>query len=457
MRKYVLTGSTALLVMILTGCDVIQSILPLTPAPSAQQTETGGQDMTPTADVGEPAAPAEAAESAVESEPDEPEQFVITIWTAESFDPSSEAPGGQVLLEQIAAFEDANPDVRVEVLVKRTRGPGGTLSYLETAPPVAPGILPDLVLLDREGLVQAAHDGLIVPLDEVADGELMSNLYPVGEALGRVDDQLYGISYLLSMNHAVYRDTFFESPPDTFEGILDTPVSFVFAAGTLSDVNPTILGQYLASGGTLADAETGEPLLDAEALREVLTFYDAAHEERIVDTVLFQYADPAEIWQQYLNRQANLAVVNSTLYLSGRDEARSTLFAWLPTGSGEPYALATGWSWAVVSTDPERQAVAMSLVAHLMSPANHGEYAHAVGWLPSGPAALAVWGDSDAYTRFCDSLLPYAVPFPDKAVRSTVGEAIQAALEDVLLRDALPIEAAGDAAQSVNPPESEAP
>jgi ABC-type glycerol-3-phosphate transport system substrate-binding protein len=383
------------------------------------------------------------------------EEVVLTVWTVEELAATSDTTGGEVLSEQLTEFDETYPNIRVEVLVKRVSGPGSVLAYLRSAPPVAPGILPDLAIMDRESMLQAAHEGLVVPIGDLLDPAIRSELYPVAQELGTIDEVMFGLPYALELHHTVYREAVFtEDAPNSFEALLQSPTSFSFPAAALGNVNHTVLVQYLAAGGTLVD-EDGQPLLDPIALQDVLAFYAIVHEEGTVDTALFQIADPAETWALYRDRLSNLAVVTSALYLSSREEVRGTSPAWIPTPNGDPYALASGWSWVMVTQDPDRQDAAMLLVNFLMNPTNHGTYTQSGSWLPSQPAALAVWGDTDPYVSFGDQLLVNAHVLPDQSQQAEVGTAIQDAFEAVLLNNVLPAQAANQAAQVVNPPESE--
>ena len=117
----------------------------------------------------------------------------------------------------------------------------------------------------------------------------------------------------------------------------------------------------------------------------------------------------------------------------------ATGLASIPTADGQPYALASGWAWAIVTQDPERQGAALALIEFLMNPVNQGEYTLAASWLPSQRAALMVWGNADPYTEFGDFLLSQAQPLPDAALQAVVAEAIQDAFEDILLTDQITV------------------
>lgn len=418
-----------------------------TPAPEATATPAA-----PTLDA--PITPTSAQPDA--PTPTESSELVLIVWMAEAMSPTSDTPGGQVFLEQLAAFDEMQPDIRVEIHTKRPSGAGGIISYLRTAPSVAPTILPDLALVEQTGLIQVGHEQLVVPIETLLDPALISTLYPVIEDLGTTNGMLVGLPYLLEIYHSIYRETVFTAPPNSFEAILMGRQPYTFPAATLSSANNTILLQYMAAGGTWTD-DRGAPRLDAASLTQVLNFYDQAHRKGLVSTTLFQIVDPAESWGMYRDRQTNLAVVSSTTYLAERELVRNTQLTWIPTPDGQPYALATAWSWIVVTQDPNRQSAAMALVNFLMNPVNQGRYSQAAGRLPSQRAALVVWGEDDPYVAAADELLSNAQPMPDAALQTTVGSAIQDALEEVLLKDVLPVQAAAQAEQKVNEAAGQAP
>lgn len=418
--------------------DMIEGGLPLV-------REATATPAAPTLDVPITSTPAQPAAPT----PTESSELVLIVWMAEALAPTSDTPGGQMFLEQLAAFDEMQPDIRVEIYTKRASGAGGITSYLRTAPSVAPNILPDLALVGPAGLAQVGHDQLVVPIETLLDPALISALYPVVESLGTVNGMLVGLPYLLEIDHSVYRETAFTAPPNSFESILAGRQPFTFPAGALSSANNTILLQYIAAGGAWTD-DKGAPKLDAASLAPVLNFYDQAHKKGLVSTTLFQMADPVASWEMYRDRQTNLAMVSSVDYLAERDQVRNTQLTWIPTPDGQPHALATGWSWVVVTQDPDRQSAVMALVNFLMNPVNQGRYSQAAHRLPSQHAALVVWGEDDPYVAAADLLLNNAQPMPDAALQSTVGAAIQDALEAVLLKDVLPVQAAAQAEQTVS-------
>lgn len=450
-----------LLVAALTGCSAPnpdESAGSATAVPSPSEPSPADTAEATPEPTSSPAG--DAADATVTPEEDDLQAIELTVWMPEALAPSTETPGGQELLDQFNAFDEAHPDLSVQVEVKLTTGPGSTLAYLRSAPDVAPGILPDVALVNLDAMVQAAHDELVVPVNTMISPDDVADFYDAAVELGTTDGIFVGIPYVVEMQHTVYREVLFLEPPNSFERVLESPVAFIFPAGTLGEVgrvNRTTVTQYMeAVGGDLLN-EAGEPTIDEDALSDVLQFYADARDDNIIEPALLQLTNPSETWEMFSTRQAGLATVRSTDYLEARDRLINTQFTWVPTQSGEPFTLIDGWMWVVTTRDPDRQQAAMELIDFLMTPVNHGTFTEAVGWLPSQPEALTVWTQADQYASFADRVLSRAAPVPEAGLQAIVGVAIQDALEAVLLDGVAPAQAAVEAAQRVNEPNSAQP
>lgn len=438
----------ALAGLLLSGCEVLGLQTPEAASPAQAPEPTATAEVT---DVRATAGPEPDADTTPAAE-EEPGEITLTVWMPEPFAPASETPGGEALAGQIETFNASQSDLSAQVFVKLTTGPGSTLAYLRSAPDVAPSILPDIALLDLDALAQAAHDDLVVPVNTMVEPDEVAEFYPAAIELGTIDGILIGVPYLLEMQHIVYREVLFLQPPNTFERVLESPVAFVFPAGTTGSVNRTTLTQYMAGVDGELINEAGVPYIDEDVLTEVLEFYAQARDDEIVEPALLQITDPMETWDRYNARQVGLAAVRSTAYLEDRDSVATTRFAWLPTASGQPFTLVSGWLWVVTTRDPARQEAAIALIQHLLEPVNHASFTEAAGWLPSQPEALMVWSQEDGYASFADEVLANAEPLPEPGLQAIIGEAIQDALESVLLDDVAPAAAAAEAAERVAAP-----
>lgn len=437
-----------LTLILLTACAPAD---PGTAGPSAQADLTAtpqdvAGDATPT-----PVISAAAIDAEAEAGPS-----TLLIWMPEVLAPGTETPAGAAFTDRLSEFDSANPDVQVTVEMKRVSGDGSMLAYLRTAPAVAPSVLPDIALMSYEAIQQAAREDLIVAVEPLITPEQIDALYPVAVDFVTVEGQVMAIPYVLEIQHAAYRNTIYtETSPTSYETILEAEAAFDFPAATLTGANGTILSQYLAGGGLLID-ENGSPTLSGDVLTGLLTFYADAREANLIDPAVFQTTQIADSWVRYTERQTNFTVTTSTLYLASRDDLRNTNVIAVPSATGSPLSLASGWAWVVTTTDVERQQMALDMIAFLMAPSNHGIYTQAAGWLPSQPGALAVWGEDDTYAAFADTLLANAV------VRSQMSSAaasaiLQDAFEAVLLNGESPTEAATFAIETVSPAGTSSP
>jgi ABC-type glycerol-3-phosphate transport system substrate-binding protein len=143
--------------------------------------------------------------------------------------------------------------------------------------------------------------------------------------------------------------------------------------------------------------------------------------------------------------------LNATRYLSVETRLPDLQVGDLPTLIQPARSLGRGWLYAIVTSDPRRQAAAVRLLQHLLSPQNNGEWTRAAGTLPSRAAALAQWDQTDPYITFVNNQLARAWPLPPAAIRSVVGPVLRKAIEDVLAGRATPAEAARIAVAAVSP------
>lgn len=432
-RKY---GIILIMLLLTLSACLPETVGETTPGPEPAEPEAAAAEDVP-----------EITESEEEDIPviEEEGPMTLIIWIPGEFDPSIDTVFGGSFIDLLSAYEANTDDLQIEVVRKKITGPGGMFAYLRSAPPVAPEVLPDLVMMDSSNIAQALGEELIVPLEMLSSSLSTGVLYPAAAELAQVDGALVSWPYLLEAQHTVYRQTFFTEAPCLTGVVIKAGVPFEFAAAPLTGVNQTTLHQYLAAGGTLED-EAGNPALDTAILTELLDFYEEGLKEEVIASTIFQYSGPAEVWERYEERLNNLAVVTSTLALSDPEALENTGFCPIPSVAGEPFAFINTWSWAVATADAERQDAALDLLQYMVDPIVQGEFTQSAGWLPSGPAALAAWGE-DPYAIFADELLSAATIRPVSSDQDRIDQALQVALEGVLLNELSSVQAATNAAQ----------
>ncbi len=417
----------------------------LTACRGRQTTPLPRPEANPTATVG-PAEVALTPVSTAEIPPPGPSAITLTLWTKESFSPIHEK-GGALLAEQFEAFTAEHPDVTIDYILKKPYGKGGILDFLHTTQVVVPNALPDLVAIDVVELGQAAQDGLVQPLDELISSDLQNDLFPFASEAGRFENRLMGLQFEADVRHLIYDPEQVGTPPLTWSEVLTGGVSYIFPAGGNQErVNDDFLIQYFALGGRLVD-ENGQPALDQELLTQVLGFYREGHEQGIIPLTVLDYKTVDD--SLYLKAEAAMSNVNFSRYLANRASLERAAFAPIPTRDGVVATVSQGWALALVTTDPDRQALAAQFIEWLLSAENNAAWSQAVGYLPTRRAALEYLDASDEYLLFATELLEAAHPRPSTPAYDPAAKAIQRAVQNVLLGEISPSEAAAEVVLAV--------
>jgi ABC-type glycerol-3-phosphate transport system substrate-binding protein len=110
------------------------------------------------------------------------------------------------------------------------------------------------------------------------------------------------------------------------------------------------------------------------------------------------------------------------------------------------------WSWALVTPDPLRQALAIELIEWLSEPEFLGPWSRELGLLPTNAEALATWPD-DSPTAMANRLVSSARARPSEETFATLGPPLAEALRAVIERGISPLTAARLAAESLEPDE----
>ncbi len=421
-----LLGASA---VVLTGCD-LGSAQPTPSLEAPADTPGPSQDLTP------------SPTDQVSVTPVAPSVITMTIWTTEAFTPTQTITSGQILADQVAIFETAHPDVRLQFILKTPYGKGGILDYLLTTQAVVPTLLPDVVFLDIEELGTAVQAGVVHPLNDLVSPELIADLYPFAQEVGTFGGQLYALQFEANLDHLAYNTGRLAIPPRSWPGVLSSTGLYVFPAGGQAGlVNDDFLIQYLAVRPWTAESSS-EPFLQAESLTAVLQYYKDGITRGVFPADILDHHTTDDCWRDYLGGEAVLAHVSAHRYLTDGDRRPSTAMAPIPTINGPGAALSRGWALALVASDPARQSLAVEFMTQLMSPEVVGSWNLAAGYLPTRQAALATWDEDDSYTRFAAELLQTAQPRPRLANYTKVAAALQEAIADVISGAATPEEAA---------------
>lgn len=333
---------------------------------------------------------------------------------------------------QIASFMASEPDIHVETRLKRVGDVGGIMATLRAGSAVAPGALPDVTLLRRTDMVAAQRDGLIQSLEGELSSALLSSL-DTALKLGQINSTLYGAPYVIELLHVVYRipngDTTDYSAWD-YESVLNRAVPVAFPTVRATGLNDVVYLQYLAAGGTFSPE--GTLAFNRVALLDVLDYYARLRDAGLIDTAMLNYQQFTDYMSLFLEGTINAGVFTSGNYLQMLQTNTRLKAAPIPASQGQVISLMNGWMWVLVADEPEKQALALRFINHMMRAENQLAYARTVNWLPSQRQALLTSlprsVDSDLYAQLLDNSV---LPLTDSE-GGTLARAIQDAFADVI-------------------------
>ena len=394
------------LLLLLVGCDLLADTpadLTASPAASAAPTATADADdnsvAVTTVPPLSPAAPVPP----------------LRVWLPPEI--GARTPeGAQQLADQVRAFEAANSPLEVLIEQKPAEGAGGILSYLRTGGPVAPSILPDVIALPTGAIADLAVRQLLFPLDGLIDPIVAADAYPDAAAQVADEERLFGVPFAAAgLPHLVYAPVAITGtvPIEWTAFISDTNHTLVLPADS-RDGALFGLEFYLAEGGTLVN-EAGQPDLQAEPLARALRQI-ALRPENLLQSRQLKTLD--EAWQYFQVGRSGFLWVRADYYLGRRAESAAApgapqlAYSRVPGPAGPLTPLTTTWAWAITTTDPARQARAVTFIQSLIDAEALAGWAELSQLLPARREAMALLAEGSDYYRFAGEELERARAMP---------------------------------------------
>ena len=369
--------------------------------------------------------------------------ITLTFWTVEPVSPLADGESGEFFQASLEAFERDNPDIRVELLVKKASGKGGVVDFLRTGGEVAPSILPDVVVMDATVLSQAYADDLTQSLDGRLDRSIVQDLLPAARRMGTVEDTLAGVPLGIEMEHTVYNTLTYTSTMVLWADVLTQSNAYVFPAKGINGlVNDITLSQYFTSGGELVDDE-GQPTIDDRVLQDVLEFYRQAREKGILPDAILETATTEELWPVYLEGTARVSQVSVRQFLTDRELLNNTAVGPLPMQETTNTAAGVmhGWVLVLITEDVDRHDAALRLMEFFLSTGQNANWNRINKSIPVRDTAFQQLAGDDPYWLFLTEQLNTARPEPRFPGYDRVGRILQQAVEQVLRGEATPEEA----------------
>ncbi len=368
------------------------------------------------------------------------------MWLPDFYTLNPSQPGGETLYTVRVLFEQTYPDVFLDMANKAEIGQASLLNFLRAAQRAAPGVLPDAVILNTQDLWQAVDAGLVQPLDP-AILEGIDDFYPFALDAVTYHDTLYGVPVSADLQHLVFHrnytqadtDAPLESPPITWSQVISDNIPFLFAASVREPArNLSLLLQYVGAGGSLTEDGT---LTDPEAMLNVLTFLADARQAKVIPDSVLGLLGEETTWSAFVEGAGGMAAVNARYYLSQREILDEVGFGPIPTQDGTPSTVAQTWAIAILTPDPDRQALIIEFIQDLLEPEVLGPWNQFAHHLPVRRSAFQAWTSAHPYYQFLDSQLDVAVAIPNGKAFSDLALHMQQAAQDVMAGNLSPQDA----------------
>lgn len=369
----------------------------------------------------------------------------LRVWLPPDFNPGGDNPAGTLLQNRLNEFQQGR-EMRVEVRIKGLEGEGGMINALTTANSVAPLALPDVVVISRAMLEKAALKGLLYPFDTSGGLVRDADWFDYSRQLADIQGNTYGVPFAGDALVLVYRTKSIAKPSRTWDGVFASRYTLLFPAGDPEASIP--IAQYLASGGTLQDAE-GKPEFDLAILTTVFSIFERAQNGEQMPYWLTQYETEDQAWKAYLENRAPAVLTWLSNYLHTLpQDSEATI---MPTITGDEYTLVRGWNWALTSSDPSRRKAAAELVKFMVESKFSAHWTETAGYLPVQVSALNLW-ENEKLKALAERITASAHDAPPSDITGVISPIFRDEITRILKNQSDGTQAAQDAVKKLKSP-----
>ena len=365
----------------------------------------------------------------------------LIVWLPPELSPHEETMAGHLLQEKLNSFAHDNK-VEIIVRVKAQTGSGSLTDSLTAANLAAPAILPDIIALSATDLQLAATRDLIYSHTRMSEMMNDTDWYPFGREVSLVNGEVLGIPLLSNPLSLVYNEASLLVPSNDWTAIKDNFGIFGFAADDSQAKYLLLL--YIAAGGNVMDAQ-GHAILEEGPLIEALTVLKEGLGTLHISTLSTGFQTEDQVWDGFLNRSLDTAVVPVELVLNQQDEIENQPD---PAFTQPEITLGTAMAWALGNPDPARQEIALDLISELTETEFLSSWSEALGFLPARPSALGAWKNPNLKPAL-EKIAQATRLYPPEEVINRLGPALRNATLLILRDGADPIETAKTTIESI--------
>jgi ABC-type glycerol-3-phosphate transport system substrate-binding protein len=340
----------------------------------------------------------------------------LILWVPDDFAINSGEQVQKLLIDRLDAFEINNPGISIDLRFKNVKQKESMMDLLNTANRVAPSVLPDLILLNRNDMETAAIKGLLVPFDHFPTNAENYGLYPGIEDPGKLQGSTFGIPAAGDGLFLIDKKIGGEQLP-AWSDILSSSIKIGL---NLNDPNGTVfIALYLSGGGELTD-DNGKPHLDPVIFTKLLAFIRQTRIQSAFPDWALLASDWTEVSKRFENGESDMEINwYSSTRKNGLNQYR---YHGLPGLSDSSATILSGWYWSIANSAPDRPSIRMELLSFLSQPVFASPWSNIAGYLPVSNQEWPIFGPSSTEMQ---SVLDSAKPLPDTSILITVGPVIR--------------------------------
>ncbi len=368
-----------------------------------------------------------------------PEKLIL--WLPPDLDPNAETEAAAILKSRLDEFAYQNSIV-IDVRIKAVSGSGGLLDALRTTQPAAPTSSPDVVALSYEHLLQAAQADVVFSNEGLKS--VMSDLdwYNFGRYAATIRGEVMAVPFKGVPMGLVYQSVSQLIPSNEW---VDTKMNFGIFGFAADDPRGTfLLMLYLSLDGQVQNEQGLTILQEAPLTAALQTLKDGINTGHFTNEVVTMQ-NSEQVWDAFSTQVFSTAFLPVDVVLQGRE---TTPEAPDPAFTSPSMTLTDAWVWSLGSQEPQRQELAVALIAHLSETQFLAKWSEALKAIPSRPSALGAWEETSLKPAL-EKMASGAVLYPPDVIMNNLGPILRNATLLILRDNADVVETAKQAVESV--------
>ena len=167
--------------------------------------------------------------------PQTPEPTRVVLWWPEQLAPGNNPMAMELLNSQLEAFQSFLGNVTLQLRLKSGTGVNGIPGHAARREPGCARRAARSDLDAARGTCwRRPATGLIHSLEDMVASVTLDDIFPAAQDLGRIDGELYGLPWLLTLQHMAWSRQRAATPVASFADLLETQTRFAMAAAILA-------------------------------------------------------------------------------------------------------------------------------------------------------------------------------------------------------------------------------